>query len=132
MSEETELNAEQAKKMGQTDEEVFKTFFPMTSVVAHPGGSGADSICIGSPRPDIHGYDRMSDCFPVDTNHARVWANAYKRFIERVSFLFPSALPEEKEDGFENTFLSLLYEADEPLTRKDVVRVWNAAKEAKR
>jgi hypothetical protein len=84
MSEETELNAEQAKK----------------TILG---------VCIYNQNP--HGY---CGC------------------LSWVQVAAASALPEEKEDGFENTFLSLLYEADEPLTRKDVVRVWNAAKEAKR
>jgi hypothetical protein len=71
----------------QTQREIVKTFFPMAKVTFHPGGSGADSICIGSPRLDIKGFDVHSKCFPLGTLEDLVWANAYWHLIERAQIL---------------------------------------------
>lgn len=59
----------------------------MAKVTLHPGGSGADSIVIGSARPDLNGFDVHSKDFRLDTPHEELWANAYAHLIERARTL---------------------------------------------
>jgi hypothetical protein len=83
--------------MAQTKKEKMLVFYPMAKVVFHPGGSGADSIVLGSPRlgtnGSIAGYDRLSKCFLLDTDHDLIWADGYHNFIERAKQLIESEIP---------------------------------------
>jgi hypothetical protein len=71
----------------QTNEEVVKVFFPMAKVTFHPGGSGVDSICIGSPRVGSGSFDVLSKCFPLDTDEGLLWDDAYRDLVARARVL---------------------------------------------
>lgn len=71
----------------QTNKEIVIVFFPMAKVTFHPGGSGADSICIGSPRVGNGSFDVLSKCFPLDADESLLWDDAYRDLVERARVL---------------------------------------------
>lgn len=73
--------------MSQSKKEKLLAFYPMARVFLHAGGSSSDSLIIGSPRPDINGYDCLSKCFVLDTDHEALWNDAFDHFLERVRML---------------------------------------------
>lgn len=71
----------------QTNEEIVKVFFPMAKVTFCAGGSGADTVIIGSPRPDINGSDVLSKHFRLGTDESLLWDNAYRHLVDRARVL---------------------------------------------
>lgn len=72
----------------QTKKEVFLAFYPEAEIIVHAGGSGLDSLIVAVPRRDSGNYNwGGSKCFPLDTDHALLWDDAYQNLIERAERL---------------------------------------------
>lgn len=76
----------------QTEKDIVLVFWPEAKFILHPGGSGADSNCIGVPRTDGGSFNLLSDCLPLDMSEERVWGNAYIHLIERSLDVLKDAL----------------------------------------
>lgn len=76
----------------QTQKEIVLAFWPEAKLMQHPGGAGADSICIGNPRVDGGSFNLLSDCLPLDMPEEKVWGNAYIHLVERSLDVLKSAI----------------------------------------